>query len=76
MLDEESQQYLCVADSGLGLDAFALTRVHLLDEVQEQLCTLWRDYALPSDEELDDAARLLKARLHARLEESRAEASG
>lgn len=74
VLDEESQQYLCVADSDLGLDAFALTRDHLFDEVQEQLCMLWREYALASDEELDDAARLLKARLHTRMEESRAEA--
>ena len=74
VLDEESQQYLCVSDSALGLDAFALTRDHLFDEVQEQLSMLWREYALAPDEELDDGARLLKARLHARMEVSRAEA--
>jgi predicted ATPase len=69
VLDEESQQYLCVADSDLGLDAFALTRDHLFDDVQEQLCMLWREYALAPDEELDGAAIRLKARLHARMVE-------
>lgn len=74
VLDEESQQYLCVADRSLGLDAFALTREHLFDEVQEQLCMLWQEYGCATDEELDDEARLLKVQLHARMEESDAKA--
>jgi hypothetical protein len=67
-LDEENQPYLCVADSALGLDAFALRREHLFDEMQAQLAMLWQEYACAPDRELDAAARVLKARLHARME--------
>jgi hypothetical protein len=71
-LDEESQQYLCVADAALGLDAFALTREHLFDEVQAQLAMLWQEYACAPDSELDAGARALKAALLARMEDAHA----
>ena len=72
-LDEESQQYVCVADTDLGLDAFALTREYLFDEVQAQLAMLWQEYACAPDGELDAAARVLKAALLARMEDAHAE---
>ena len=72
-LDEESQQFLCVADAALGLDAFALTREFLFDEVQAQLAMLWQEYACAPDSELDAAARVLKAALLARMEDIHAE---
>lgn len=71
-LDEESQQYLCVADAALGLDAFALTRNQLFDEVQAQLAMLWQKYACAPEDELDAAARVLKAELLARMEDTHA----
>jgi hypothetical protein len=72
-LDEESQQYFCVADAALGLEAFALTREHLFDEVQAQLAMLWQEYACEPDSELDAGARALKAALLARMEDAHAE---
>ena len=75
-LDEESQQYLCVADTSLGLDAFALTRDQLFDEVQAQLAMLWQEYACAPDGELDHEARELKLGLRAALEDANAETTG
>ncbi|MFZ4703567.1 MAG: hypothetical protein ACOYMG_26290 [Candidatus Methylumidiphilus sp.] len=74
VLDEESQQYLCVEDQSLGLNAFALNRAQLLDEIQQQLAMLWTEYACASDDALDDDARALKRRLLDRMEVSRAQA--
>lgn len=73
-LDEESQQYLCVTETTLGLDAFALTREHLFDEVQEQLCMLWQEYGRAPEAELDHTARPLKVTLGGRMEEAHAAA--
>jgi hypothetical protein len=72
-LDEESQQYLRVADVALGPRAFALTREHPFDEVQAQLAMLWQEYARAPGSELDAEARLLKAALLARMEDTHAE---
>jgi hypothetical protein len=73
-LDEESQQYLCIEDQSLGLNAFALNRAQLLDEIQQQLAMLWTEYACASDDALDDDARALKMRLLDRMGVSRAQA--
>jgi len=67
-LDEESQQYLCVSDPPIGLNAFAQTRELLFDEVHEQLSMLWREYACAADADLDDGAVALKRELLARAE--------
>ncbi|MEI6415036.1 MAG: hypothetical protein WCP34_12360 [Pseudomonadota bacterium] len=69
VLDEESQQYLCVEESSLGLSAFALNREQLFDEIQEQLAMLWKEYACAPDADLGDQARALKIRIRARMEE-------
>jgi hypothetical protein len=73
-LDDDSQQYLCVAEPSLCLDAFALNREQLFDEIQEQLAMLWHEYALADDAVLDDEALKLKAALNARMEAIDAEA--
>jgi len=75
ILDEDSQQYLCVAEPSLHLDAFALNRENLFDEIQEQLAMLWQEYALADDADLDDEALKLKTTLHSLMEDvSHAEA--
>jgi hypothetical protein len=68
-LDEESQQYLCVNDPSIGLDAFAQTRDLLFDEIREQLAMLWTEYACADDADLDDSALALKHELLARATE-------
>lgn len=68
-LDDESQQYLCVSEPLIGLNAFAHTRELLFDEIHEQLAMLWSEYAMADDSELDDGALALKRELHARAME-------
>jgi len=72
--DEDSHQYLCVAEPSLGLYAYALNRELLVAEVQEQLRMLWREYALADDAELDAEARQIKAQWLARVEVANAQA--
>jgi len=75
-LDDESQQYLCVEDPLLGLNAFALNRDQLFEEIKEQLVMLWHEYACAADADLDDEARALKARLLSSMEVRNAQAQG
>jgi len=67
-LDDDSQQYLCVALPSIGLDVFALTREQLFEEVHEQLAMLWTEFALESDERLDSEALEIKRNLHQLME--------
>lgn len=62
-LDEDSQQYLCVSEESIGLDAFALNREQLFDEIHEQLTMLWKEYGDEPDEKLDQGARHIKLKL-------------
>mgnify|MGYP000441473925 CR=1 FL=1 len=64
---EQTKQLLYVTHPELGIDVFATTLESLLVELQEQLVMLWREYALASDEELDEPARQLKQALLARF---------
>ncbi|MCP4702524.1 MAG: hypothetical protein GY862_37550 [Gammaproteobacteria bacterium] len=73
-LDEDSREYLCVEEPALGLNAFALNREQLFDEIQEQLAMLWKEYACAANEELDVEAQKLKANLLARMEARHAKA--
>ncbi len=68
-LDDESQQYLCVAAPEIGLDAFALNRQQLFDEIHEQLGMLWVEYAQEANERLDNQAQRLKEALKNLIEE-------
>lgn len=73
-LDEESQQYLVVEEPTLAINAFALNREQLFDEVQEQLVMLWREYASAEDSELTTEARRLKSVLLSKMEYCNAQA--
>lgn len=67
-LDEESQQYLVVEEPTLAINAFALNRAQLFDEIQEQLAMLWQEYACAKDSELTREARELKSVLLSKME--------
>jgi len=66
-LDDDTKQLYEVSDENLNIRASAYTRAELADEVAEQLCTLWAEYAQELDERLTPQARLLGARLRSRL---------
>ena len=68
-LDEESKQLYEVSDESLNLFASAYSRAELADEVAEQLCVLWAEYAQEIEERLTPKARLLGSLLRARLQE-------
>jgi len=68
-LDDDSQQFLCVSNAAIRLDAFAPTRDALFDEVKEQLAMLWKEYAEADDDALDDEAQRVKRALHDLMEE-------
>lgn len=63
VLDEDSQQYLCIEQTEIGLSAFGLNREILFSEVHEQLSMLWQEYALEEDSNLDPQALALKSAL-------------
>jgi hypothetical protein len=67
----ESQQLICLEKEELDIDVFAATRAELWDGLRSQLAVLWREYALEADENLSAPALMLKARLHAAIEEAR-----
>jgi hypothetical protein len=73
-LDEESQQYLVVEEPTLAINAFALNREQLFDEVQEQLVMLWREYACAEASELTIEAQQLKQVLLSKMEYCNAQA--
>lgn len=66
---DDTQQLLCIEHDGLGLDVFAPTRERLITELNEQIAMLWAEYALASDDELDNVARALKQALLATFSE-------
>jgi hypothetical protein len=69
-LDDESGQYMVVEDSRLGINAFALNRELLMDELEEQLRMLWTEYAKAADNELDEESQERKRALLAAFEEA------
>jgi hypothetical protein len=69
-LDEDSKQLYEVSDESLNLFASSYTRSELADEVAEQLCVLWGEYAQELDERLTPKAQLLRAHLRSRLQET------
>lgn len=66
---DETQQLLCVVDTGLGIDAFARTREALVGELHEQIGMLWQEYALANDATLDVEAVKMKQALRAAFSE-------
>lgn len=69
-LDTESQQFLVVSHSDIGLDVFAQTRDLLIDEIQEQMAMLWLEYACADSETLDVTAQALKNNLRRLMKEA------
>jgi hypothetical protein len=68
-LDDDTKQLYEVSDESLNLLASAYTRSELADEVAEQLCVLWTEYAQEVEERLTPTAQLLGSRLRSRLQE-------
>lgn len=66
---DETKQLICVTHAELGIDAFARTRDALVSELNEQIGTLWHEYALADDAALDGIAIKLKQALRARFSE-------
>lgn len=68
---DDTGQLLCPQNESLGIDVFAPTRQDLLDELQEQVVMLWREYACAKPDELTPAAQKLRQHLLNALEEVR-----
>ena len=66
---DDTRQLLYVVKLDLGIDVFAPTREALLAEFQDQLVMLWNEYALATDDELDEPARQMKQALLAQFAE-------
>ena len=65
--DPSCPEYVYVMEPSIGLNAFALTRDDLLEEINEQLVMLWDEYANAADDELDAEAQRLKCALIGRI---------
>jgi hypothetical protein len=68
---DETGQLLCIDCPELGISAFAPTREELLDELADEIETVWREYALERDEMLTEKALELKGRLLGAMREER-----
>lgn len=66
---DDTKQLLCIENSELGIDVYAITRETLLAELHEQLAMLWHEYAQAPSEQLDAPARQLKQALLKRFTE-------
>lgn len=68
---DETRQLICLDSPDLGISVFAPTREELLEELREEIETIWCEYVLERDEVLTQEARELKARLAASLREDK-----
>ena len=66
---DDSEQLYTVEYPELGISAFAYTRQELTEEIEDDICYLWEEYALANDDELSDDALTLKNRLLSAIEE-------
>lgn len=66
---DDTKQLLFVVHQDLGIDVFAPTREALLAELHDQIAMLWNEYALVTDDELDELARQMKRALLAQFTE-------
>lgn len=66
---DETRQLICLEDRELGIYIFAPTREELLDELHEEIETLWSEYVMERDEVLTDKAKELKVNLLRNLTE-------
>lgn len=64
---DDTKQLLYVMHPDLGIDVSGTNRESLLAELQEQLVMLWNEYALATDDELDEPARQMKQALLAQF---------
>jgi hypothetical protein len=69
VFSDDSKQLLCAEDQKLGISAFGHTREALLEELNNQVLMLWREYALASDTDLDGPAHSLKVALRHQFSE-------
>jgi len=65
----ENWQLLFLEQPDLGIDVFGATRERLLAELHEQIALLWCEYAQADDGSLAPAARKVKERLLASIQE-------
>ena len=66
---DETQQLICLHDPNLNLSAHAALRSELFEEVRACVHLLWTEFAREDDAKLDSAARELKQRMLAQIEE-------
>lgn len=66
---DDSEQLYTVEYPELGISAFAYTRQELTEEIEDDICYLWEEYALANDAELSEDALLLKHHLLSAIEE-------
>ena len=71
LLAECSDGVHTVKADKIGLDAFAETKVELVEEVRAQLAMLWKEYAMADDADLTESAQEVKRNLLATFEEVR-----
>jgi hypothetical protein len=69
-LDEETQQLYVVRDPALGIDVYAETREHLVQELNEQIAFLWDTYAQEKNNRLSPEAVAVANELRAKLKVS------
>lgn len=71
LVAEDSDGMCTVRAEKIGLDAFAETKMELVEEVRAQLAMLWKEYAMADDADLTESAREVKRNLLATFEEVR-----
>lgn len=67
-LDAETQQWLVLRNTEIGIDVFAKTRDDLEEELYSQLKLLWLEYGREDDPQLSPDAQLLRRNLQDALE--------
>ncbi len=66
---DESYQFLVAVDAELGIEAMAVTREELLEEIERDIDVQWRTYALAPDDDLTPNAQRRKHALRIRIRE-------
>lgn len=65
----DNEQFIQLRHDAWGLDVFAPTRLELFEELKEQLCMLWIEYARANAQDLSEPALKVKEALMATFSE-------
>ena len=68
---DDSEQFYIIDYPDIGLNSFAYTRQELADGIKSDIASLWEEYALASDGELAEDAKILKDKLLDAIKEER-----